>query len=70
MTSVEILIEGYLDDKWAEWLGEITLSHPEPDVTLLIGQVMDQSALYGMIAKLRDLGVHLLSIDFSEDKTD
>ena len=70
MTSVEILIEGCLDEKWAEWLGEIVITHPNPDETLLTGQVMDQSALYGLIAKLRDLGVYLVSINYIEDKSD
>ena len=64
MRRVEILIEGYLDAKWHEWLGEVTLSYPQPDQTLLIVYVPDQSALYGLIAKLRDLGVHLLSISY------
>jgi hypothetical protein len=66
MTSVEILIEGYLDEKWGEWLGEIALTHPQPDQTLLAGQVKDQAALYGLIASLRDLGVRLISINYTE----
>jgi len=68
MTRVDILIEGHFDEKWAEWLGNLTLSYPNLDETLLTGEVLDQSALYGLIAQLRDLGVHLISINYTEDK--
>ena len=67
MQRVEIRVEGHLDQTWAEWLDGFTLAHTEGDETILAGDVKDQAALYGLIAKLRDLGVKLISIN-SEDK--
>ena len=63
MRQVEIRIEGHLDESWAEWLEGFTFSHSEQGETVLTGSVKDQAALYGLIAKLRDLGVKLVSIN-------
>ena len=62
MQRVEIRIEGHLDQTWADWLDGFTLTHTEQGETILIGKVKDQAALYGLIAKLRDLGVKLISV--------
>ena len=62
MQLVEIRIEGHLDQTWADWLDGFTLTHTEESETTLTGEVKDQSALYGLIAKLRDLGVKLVSV--------
>ena len=56
MQRVEILIEGRLDEKWAEWFGGFDLTYTETGDTRLTGTLADQAALYGLIAKLRDLG--------------
>lgn len=66
MQQLEIRIEGHLDESWAECLNGFTLTHGERDETSLTGQVEDQAALYGLIAKLRDLGVKLISINYQE----
>ncbi|MGD8403412.1 MAG: hypothetical protein PVJ21_07110 [Anaerolineales bacterium] len=63
MQRVEIRVEGHLDQTWAEWLDGFILTHTEQDETILTGKVKDQAALYGLIAKLRDLGVKLVSIN-------
>ena len=62
MQRVEIRVEGHLDPNWEDWLDGITLTHSEEGETILAGAVRDQAALYGLIAKLRDLGVKLISI--------
>ena len=62
MQRVEIRIEGHLDPTWEDWLDGFTLTHSEGGETVLTGSVRDQAALYGLIAKLRDLGVKLVSI--------
>ncbi len=62
MLTVEIRIEGQLDEDWAEWLENVTVSHAGENETVLTGKVIDQAALYGLIAKLRDLGLTLLSV--------
>lgn len=66
MQRVEIRIEGHLDQNWAEWLDGFNLAHTEQDETVLTGKVQDQAALYGLIAKLRDLGVKLISVNSGE----
>lgn len=63
MQRVEIRVEGHLDLTWAEWLDGFTLIHTECGETILTGKVKDQAALYGLIAKLRDLGVKLVSVN-------
>lgn len=63
---VEIRVEGHLDQTWAEWLDGFNLAHTVRDETVLTGKVKDQAALYGLIAKLRDLGVKLISVNSGE----
>ncbi len=60
----EIEVEGYLDERWSEWFGEMVITHSELDggVTILTGEIPDQAALYGLLAKMRDLGLVLLSV--------
>ena len=62
MKYVEIRIEGQLDERWAEWLGDLTIQRSEHNETLLCGYFPDQAALYGLIGKLRDLGISLISV--------
>lgn len=58
----EIRVEGRLGDRWAPYFDGMTL-RPEPDgVTVLRGLVADQSALHGVLARLRDLGLPLISV--------
>jgi len=66
MQHVEIRVEGHLDPTWAEWLDGFDLAHTEQGETILAGKVQDQAALYGLIAKLRDLGAKLISVNSGE----
>ncbi|MEW6402208.1 MAG: hypothetical protein AB1649_10440 [Chloroflexota bacterium] len=63
MRQVEIRIEGHLDESWAEWLEGFAFSHTAEGETVLTGRVKDQATLYGLITKLRDLGVKLVSVN-------
>ncbi len=54
-------MKGILDEKWSDWFDGFTIA-PQGDETLLIGPVADQAALHGLLAKIRDLGLPLLSI--------
>lgn len=63
---VEIRIAGCLEPQWSEWFEGLEVSPVGGDQTVLSGSVPDQAALYGLIAKLRDLGVQLLSIRFDD----
>ncbi len=60
----EIEVEGYLDDRWSEWFDEMQITHHEANVavTILTGEITDQTALYGLLDKVRDLGLVLLSV--------
>jgi hypothetical protein len=58
----EIRIQGRLDDRWSTWFDDLDLSHTDDGLTVLSGPVTDQAALHGLLHKLRDLGVPLLSL--------
>jgi hypothetical protein len=57
-----IRIQGQLDSQWADWFDEMTITLEEDGNTLLTGQVIDQAALHGLLKKIRDLGLTLISI--------
>ena len=58
----QIKIEGHLDDQWADWFEGLSVTLEEDGNTLLTGQVIDQAALHGLLKKVRDLGMPLLSV--------
>ena len=68
MQTVEIRIEGQIDTDWAEWLEDFSITHQGGNETILTGTVPDQAALYGLIAKLRDLGLKLISVKRGEQE--
>ena len=70
MQRVEIRIDGHLDEGWVEWLDGFTLVHSGQGETILSGKVEDQAALYGLIGKLRDLGVKLIAVNSEEQAVD
>jgi hypothetical protein len=57
-----VRIQGHLPPRWSAWFEEMTVSLEEDGVTLLMGPVIDQAALHGLLSKVRDLGLHLISI--------
>ena len=57
----QIRVKGNLDRKWSDWFGGLTITPQANDETLLAGPVADQAALHGLLAKIRDLGLPLLS---------
>jgi hypothetical protein len=58
----EIKIKGYLDPHWSDWFAGLRLTHLEGDETLLSGQLADQGALHGLLERIRDLNLKLISI--------
>jgi hypothetical protein len=60
--EVEIRVKGRIDKQWSDWLGGLTVAHTDQDETVLSGALVDQPALYGVLTKLRDLGLSLLSV--------
>ena len=58
----QIRIKGHLGPQWTAWFDGLTVTLAENGDTLLTGPVVDQSALYGLLKKVRDLGMPLLSV--------
>ena len=58
----QIRIRGHLDRRWTEWFGEVSINLEDNGETLLTGQVADQAALHGLLRKVRDLGLPLISV--------
>jgi hypothetical protein len=58
----EIRLKGHLADRWADWFEGLTITLEDNGDTLLTGPVVDQAALHGLLKKVRDLGVPLLSV--------
>jgi hypothetical protein len=65
----EIRLKGYLDERWAEWFEGLTITLEEDGNTLLAGSVVDQAALHGLLKKVRDLGIPLVSVSSVEPQT-
>ena len=60
--AYEIRVRGKLDQKWSDWFDGFTITPASDAETKLIGTVADQAALHGMLHKIRDLGLPLLSV--------
>jgi len=62
----EIRIEGHLDARWAAWFDGLTLTHSSDGTTVIRGPIADQAALHGLLQKVRDLGLPLVSVKHVE----
>jgi hypothetical protein len=58
----QIRVRGSLDPHWSNWFGELAISQERDGSTLLVGVLADQAALYGVISRMRDLGLTLLAV--------
>ncbi len=58
----KLRLDGHLDDHWSQWFGDLTLARESDGTTSLIGPVSDQAELHGLLMKVRDLGVTLISV--------
>lgn len=58
----EIRIQGYLGCQWTDWFDDLTITQDDHGQTVLTGPVADQAALYGLLRKVRDLGIPLVSV--------
>ena len=59
----EIKIEGQLDSHWSEWFGHLAMTYDDHGHTILSGPVADQAALHGLLNKIRDMNLVLVSIN-------
>jgi hypothetical protein len=58
----QIRVQGHLGSQWTDWFEGLTITLEEDGDTLLTGPVVDQAALYGLLKKVRDLGLPLVSV--------
>ncbi len=61
-TIYQFQVEGQLNPTWSEWFEELTLTHEASGNTILTGPIADQAALHGVLIKIRDLGLILISV--------
>lgn len=60
--TYELRVQGHLDDRWSDWLGSLTVRRQDDGTTVLTGPIVDQAGLHGVITRIRDLGLPLLSV--------
>lgn len=60
--AYQLRVDGHLDHHWSSWFGDLTLTHEDDGTTSLAGVISDQAELHGLLAKIRDLGVTLISL--------
>jgi hypothetical protein len=65
-TTNTIRVRGLLDPAWSAWFPGVRIHSERPDESVIIGPVADQAALHGLLAKVRDLGLPLLSLHEDE----
>jgi hypothetical protein len=65
----EVKIKGHLDQRWSEWFASLKMTHLEGDVTLLSGPLPDQAALHGLLERVRDLNLTLISVSCGDPST-
>jgi hypothetical protein len=58
----EIRLEGHLNARWSDWFDGLSFTHASDGTTIIHGPVADQAALHGLLAKVRDLGLPLVSV--------
>ena len=61
-TFYEIRIKGHIGDSWSSWFEGLTIRHEESGETVLTGPLVDEAALYGVLMKIRDLGLPLVEL--------
>jgi hypothetical protein len=66
-TTYRIRVKGHLTPEWSEWFNDMTITLEPDGDTILSGPVVDQPALHGLLIKVRDLGLTLISVDRVED---
>lgn len=60
-----IRVKGHLDQRWADWFDGLSFTRDNDGTTLLVGQLADQAALHGVLTRIRDLGLPIISVQSS-----
>jgi hypothetical protein len=63
----EIVVKGQLDTEWSGWFEGLTITHNDKGETIVSGPIRDQTALYGILAKMRDMALFLISVKYMAD---
>jgi hypothetical protein len=63
LLAYQIRLKGQLNSEWADWFGGLTITPEDNGTTLLTGPEIDQAALHGLLKKVRDLGLPLISVN-------
>lgn len=66
MQQVTLRVKGHLDSQRSAWFSSLTITPLQGGLSTLSGQVADQAALYGLLARIRDLGLELISVQIDE----
>lgn len=64
----QIRVQGHLDHQWENWFEGMTITPNEDNTTLIVGPVIDDAALHGLLKKVRDSGLRLLSVNHIDDE--
>ncbi len=64
MYRYDIQVQGHLDPRWSSWFAPLAIQHQADGTTLLHGALADQAALFGLLLKIRDLNLTLLSLRY------
>jgi hypothetical protein len=65
----EIFVKSHLDMDWSGWFEGLTITHNDRGETLFSGQLRDQAAFYGLLTKVRDMGLFLISVKYIADES-
>ena len=65
-----IRVRGHLADRWSNWLEGLAVQRDGDGTTVLVGPIVDQAALHGVLARIRDLGLELLSVSRAVEPRD
>jgi hypothetical protein len=64
--AYHLRVDGHLDQHWSPWFGDLTLTREDDGTTTITGAISDQAELHGLLTKIRDLGVTLISVALVE----
>ena len=67
--TCEIVVKGHLDTDWSGWLERLTIIHNAQGETIISGEIRDQAAFYGLLVKLRDMALVLISVKYLADES-
>jgi hypothetical protein len=68
MQQIEIRVKGQIDRDWSDWMSGLAIAHTAQGESILTGSVRDQAALYGLLSRIADLDLQLMSVTSKRDE--